>query len=266
MGNSQKHFKFLEDLTATQQREFLKRLKIEWTYTSNALEGNTLSLADTQFIIEYGLTIKGKSIQEHNEVIGHVRAVDLVYELLKKDMLEKSDIFNLHKAVQTQVVMDIYSPIGNWKNEANGRYVKKEETLVYLAYPKPEDIEHLMQLWLIDFNAQSRLKNERQAIDAYTQLHLAFTSIHPFFDGNGRMARLLANIPLLKNGFLPIVVNNQDRQDYLQALSKYDLSVPELNQKTTRLLIENPAFERLKNFFEKQYENTKKLVEEIKVK
>jgi len=56
------------------------------------------------------------------------------------------------------------------------------------------------------------------------------------------MARLLANIPLLKNGFLPIVVNNQDRQDYLEVLSKYDLSVPNLNQKTTHLVIENSAF------------------------
>ena len=77
------------------------------------------------------------------------------------------------------------------------------------------------------------------------------------------MARLLANIPLLKNGFLPIVVNNQDRQDYLEVLSKYDLSAPKLNQKTTHLVIENSAFESLKNFFEQQYVNTKKLVEEI---
>ncbi len=72
-----KHFKFLKGLTATKQRELLERLKVEWTYTSNALEGNTISLGDTQFIIQYGLTIKGKSIQEHIEVIGHARAVVL---------------------------------------------------------------------------------------------------------------------------------------------------------------------------------------------
>jgi Fic family protein len=63
---TKKHFKFLKGLTATKQRELLQRLKVEWTYTSNALEGNTISLGDTQFIIEYGLTVKGKSIQEHN--------------------------------------------------------------------------------------------------------------------------------------------------------------------------------------------------------
>jgi Fic family protein len=261
---TKKNFKFLKGLTATKQRELLQRLKVEWTYTSNALEGNTISLGDTQFIIEYGLTIKGKSIQEHNEIIGHALAVDLVYELLDKDILEKPDIFNFHKAVQTQVVMDIYSPIGNWKKEENGRYIKTEEKLIYMEYPKPEDIEHLMQLWLKEFNNQNELINEQQAIHTYTVLHLAFTSIHPFFDGNGRMARLLANIPLLKNGFLPIVVNNQDRQDYLEALSKYDLSAPNLNQNTTELIIENSAFESIKNFFEQQYKNTLKLVEEIK--
>jgi len=178
---TKKNFKFLKGLTATKQRELLQRLKVEWTYTSNALEGNTISLGDTQFIIEYGLTIKGKLIQEHIEVIGHALAVDLVYELLEKDTLEKPDIFNLHEAVQTQVVMDIYRTIGNWKKEDNGRYIKTEEELIYMEYPKPEYIEHLMQLWLRDFNVQNELINEQQAIHAYTRLHLAFTSIHPFF-------------------------------------------------------------------------------------
>ena len=102
-----KHLKFLEGLNPTRQQELLTRLKVEWTYTSNALEGNTISLGDTQFIIESGLTIKGKSIQEHNEIVGHARAIDLVYDLLDKETLEKTDIFNLHKAVQTQVVVDI---------------------------------------------------------------------------------------------------------------------------------------------------------------
>ncbi|MCK5523206.1 MAG: Fic family protein [Thiomargarita sp.] len=258
-----KHLKFLEGLNRTQQQEFLTRLKVEWTYTSNALEGNTISLGDTQFIIEYGLTVKGKSIQEHNEIIGHARAIDLVYELLDKETLEKQEIFNLHKAVQTQVVVDIYSPIGNWKNESNGRYVKQNERLIYQNYPKPEHIEHLMQLWMAEFNSYNILKTQEEALRAYTILHLAFTSIHPFFDGNGRMARLLANIPLLKNGFLPIVINNQNRQEYLEALSEYDISSPELNQQTTELIIDNQDFDQLKFFFKTQYPNTQNLINEI---
>jgi Fic family protein len=256
-----KHFKFLEGLNSSQQQEFLTRLKVEWTYTSNALEGNTISLGDTQFIIEYGLTVKGKSIQEHNEVIGHARAIDLVYDLLDKESLEKPDIFNLHKAVQTQVVFD--SPIGAWKNEANGRYIKQNERLIYQNYPKPEHIEYLMQLWIAEFNTYNKLRTQEEAFNAYTRLHLAFTSIHPFFDGNGRMARLLANIPLLKNGFLPIVINNQNRQEYLEALSEYDLSTPELNKQTTQLIVENQAFDKIKTFFKTQYPNIQNLIDEI---
>jgi Fic family protein len=258
-----KHFKFLEGLNSSQQQELLTRLKVEWTYTSNALEGNTISLGDTQFIIEYGLTVKGKSIQEHNEVIGHARAIDLVYDLLDKESLEKPDIFNLHKAVQTQVVFDIYSPIGAWKNEANGRYIKQNERLIYQNYPKPEHIEYLMQLWIAEFNTYNKLRTQEEAFNAYTRLHLAFTSIHPFFDGNGRMARLLANIPLLKNGFLPIVINNQNRQEYLEALSEYDLSTPELNKQTTQLIVENQAFDKIKTFFKTQYPNIQNLIDEI---
>jgi len=259
-----KHFKFLEGLNPIQQQEFLTRLKVEWTYTSNALEGNTINLGETQFIIEYGLTIKGKSIQEHNEVIGHARAIDLVYNLLDKETLEKSDIFNLHKAVQTQVVFDIYSPIGAWKNQANGRYIKQNEGLIYQSYPQPEYIEYLMQLWLTEFNSYINLRSQAEALHAYARLHLALTSIHPFFDDNGRMARLLANMPLLKKGFLPIVINKQNRQEYLEALSEYDLSVPELNYQTTQLIVENLAFEKLKTFFQTQYPNIQNLVDEIK--
>ncbi len=265
MRHLMKHLKFLEGLNRTQQQELLARIKVEWTFTSNALEGNTISIGDTQFIIQYGLTIKGKSIQEHNEVIAHARAIDLVYDLLDKKSLEKSEIFNLHKAVQTQVVFDIYSPIGKWKNEDNGRYIKQKEGLVYKSYPKPEYIESLMQLWLAEFNSYTKLITQDDALNAYTRLHLAFTSIHPFFDGNGRMARLLANIPLLKNGFLPIVINNKNRQEYLGALAEYDLIAAELNQQTTKLIVENPAFEKLKAFFKTQYPNIQSLIDEIKV-
>ena len=79
------------------------------------------------------------------------------------------------------------------------------------------------------------------------------------------MARLLANIPLLKNGFLPIVINNQYRQEYLEALSEYDLSILELNNQTTHFIAENQAFDKLKTFFKTQYPNTQSLLNEIKI-
>jgi len=70
-------------MTRTAIKSLQDELKIQWTYTSNAIEGNTISLGDTAFIIEYGLTVKGKSIREHNEVIGHSRAIDIIYKFLE---------------------------------------------------------------------------------------------------------------------------------------------------------------------------------------
>jgi Fic family protein len=258
------HFKFLDGLSPSQQKTFLNRLKIEWTYTSNALEGNTLSLGDTQFIIEQGLTLQGKSIREHNEVIGHARAIDLVHQLLDQPSLTKEDIFNLHKAIQSQVIVDIYSPIGAWKNELNGRYIQQGDKLIYLNYPPPESIDHLMNLWLSLFEQYQTLNSKDEALNAYSNLHLAFVSIHPFFDGNGRMARLLANIPLLKNGYLPLIIKKETRADYIQKLANYQLSASTLTQHSQTLLTELPEKTDVHCFFSSQYQHTQDLLDEIK--
>jgi Fic family protein len=257
-------FKFLDGLSPSQQQTFLNRLKVEWTYTSNALEGNTLSLGDTQFIIEQGLTLQGKSIREHNEVIGHARAIDLVYQMLDHSPLTKSAIFDLHKAIQSQVIVDIYSPIGAWKNELNGRYIQQADKLIYLNYPLPESIEHLMTLWLALFEHYQTLSTQAEALIAYTELHLAFASIHPFFDGNGRIARLLANIPLLKNGFLPLVIAKETRKDYIQTLANYQLTAPMLTQQSQILLADTPEKQAVHHFFATQYQHTQNLLDELK--
>ena len=123
-------FKFLAGLNQSQQQAFLMRLKVEWTYTSTALEGNSLSLGETQFIIEQGLTVQGKPIREHNEVGRLVRLI--WFTRYRQPTLDKEAIFALHRAVQTQSVIDIYCPIGAWKNESNGRYIRQDNRLVYL--------------------------------------------------------------------------------------------------------------------------------------
>lgn len=99
-----------DKLTSYQEKALKQRLKIDWTYRSNAIEGNTISLGDTAFIIENGLTIKGKSIVEHNEIIGHARAIDLVYDMIEQKNINKEDICLLHKAVQTDFVVDSECP------------------------------------------------------------------------------------------------------------------------------------------------------------
>jgi len=104
------HLNLDEDL----QQTVLRQIRDQWTHSSTAIEGNTLTLGDTKFILDEGLTVSGKPIKDHNEVIGHAKAIDLLYGMLDRDMTNE-DLFNVHKAVQTDTVADIYKPYGAWK-------------------------------------------------------------------------------------------------------------------------------------------------------
>jgi Fic family protein len=254
----------LEDLNRFEKEEFFKHLKITWTYSSNAIEGNSLSYGETQFIIENGLTIKGKPLKDHNEVIGHIRAIDLIYDLVKKDILTPDDIFLLHKAVQANIVVDIECPMGAYKVVENGRMICINEKLEYIPYPHPNDIPYLMELWFKEFSKIQKLDNFEQCVEVYTDMHISFTAIHPFFDGNGRLARLISNIPLLKSGCLPIIIDNTDRQEYIQLLSNYNIKAKPLDSNSTVLVEKNEEYENLKEFFKDQYENSNRLLETIR--
>ena len=252
-------------LTTYEAQALKQRLKIDWTYKSNAIEGNTISLGDTAFIIENGLTVKGKSIIEHNEIIGHARAIDLIYEMIKNDSINKEDICLLHRAIQTEHIIDSECPIGSYKVQPNGRYVKQDTgKYEHYFYPYPCDIEHLMGLWFDNFAISTSLQSFDDCVEVYTQMHLSFASIHPFFDGNGRLARLLANIPLLKNGYLPLIVNNENRQEYIELLSQYNIKAKALDKNSDTLIEKNKEYHALKTFFKDQYRHSQDLLDEIR--
>jgi len=105
---------FLRSLPSHRRATVLEQIRDLWTHTSTALEGNTLTLGDTHAILGLGLTVSGKSLHEHQEIVGHARAIDLLYRSLER-RLDRDLIFALHKAVQTDSVQDIYKPIGAWK-------------------------------------------------------------------------------------------------------------------------------------------------------
>lgn len=237
---------FLEGLDNDICKALMAQLRNLWTHTSTAIEGNTLTLGETAFVIEEGLTVSGKPLKDHQEVVGHARAIDLIYDMASRQtQIIEQDLFNLHKAVQTQIIMDVYKPVGAWKVEPNGTYIIKDEKQVFFEYAAPEDVPDLMKKWLDLLNVEINTNLSReQAMSAYVDLHVSFVRIHPFFDGNGRMARLISNIPVIKSGSPPIIIPKEYRRNYIMALSEYELSVGSIMRSTPLL----PSKEKLTNF------------------
>ncbi len=109
--------------------------------------------------------------------------------------------------------MDVYAPVGKWKVESNfTQLINEENKIIYKEYPKPNEIPNLMNKWFDLFN----LISQEEPLIQYAKLHVTFGAIHPFADGNGRIARLIANVPILQNGLVPITISNNNRREYIQ--------------------------------------------------
>lgn len=224
---------FLRDLDRDLKRELLAQIRDLWTHTSTALEGNTLTLGDTHFVLHEGLTISGKPIKDHQEVIGHARAIELLYRCLNEPLTE-TIVFELHKAVQTEHITDIYKPNGAWKVEPNGTHtVAADGRQVFIEYAMPASVPGLMTA-IIDFTNAVSVDRvfEGTAHEVYSKIHMGIVHVHPFWDGNGRIARLLANIPLLKAGLPPLTIPAEHRRTYIQLLADYQVAIGRLDDTT----------------------------------
>lgn len=256
---------FLKDLDQDLRDALLAQLRNLWTHSSTALEGNTLTLGETAFVLEEGLTISGKPLKDHIEITGHARAIDLVYRLIEKGVdLMEHDLFALHQAVQTEQIVDVYKPVGAWKVEPNSTVIVEGNKQIIFEYASPRDVPTLMKAWLDFFagiNKEIALDKEN-ALSFYAELHAAFVRIHPFGDDNGRMARLLANIPVLKAGFPPIIIPKERRREYIQALSKYHLAVGTI-MAGDDLLPTSDKLDDFKRFCQESWFESLKLVDEV---
>jgi Fic family protein len=258
-------FDFLQNLDNDIRDALLAQLRNLWTHTSTAIEGNTLTLGETAFVLEEGLTISGKPLKDHEEVVGHARAIDLVYDLIRKksdsDFTEK-DLFDLHKAVQTERIFDVYKPVGAWKVEPNSTVIVSGDTQTIFEYALPKDVPELMQSWLALFQktCKENTANKEAALSAYVCLHVSFVRIHPFWDGNGRMARLIANIPVIRAGYPPIIIPKERRQKYINALSEYHLAVGTITAES-ELLPEIDKLDRFKRFCAESWSGSIRLVD-----
>jgi Fic family protein len=184
-------------------------LSIEWTYNSNSIEGNTMSLRETQMVIQEGITIKGKSLREHFETHNHDKAIDYLYSIVNDDYnLRSIDILSLHGLVLRSIEDDFAGRIRNGGVRITGANFNP---------PNANKVPDLLDE-LIDFINTNPL--QLNDIELATVFHHKLVWIHPFFDGNGRTVRLAMNLLLMRSGFPPAIILKNDRKKYYEALNQ----------------------------------------------
>jgi Fic family protein len=189
---------------------YLKELKeyfrIGLTYSSNAIEGNTLTESETRIVIEDGLTIGGKSVREHQEALGHSEAFDLLYNLAKAKEITESNILELHKFFYYRI---------DFIKAGQYRTVNITVRGSQYAFPSFKLIPSLMQGLISNIPA---MRGKYHPVEFAALLHKEFVEIHPFIDGNGRTARLLMNLALLQEGYEITLISPAVRNEYFRCL------------------------------------------------
>lgn len=181
---------------------------LEWTYNSNAIEGNTLTLIETKVVLE-GITVGGKSMREHLEAINHKEAILFLEDLVKENNeLSEFDIKTIHSLVLKGI-----------DNSNAGKY-RTENVIISGATHKPPEsilVPEQMEQLILRYNEWI---TQYHPLIIAALLHGEFVKIHPFIDGNGRTSRLLLNFEAIKNGYPPIIIKNEMRPQYYESLDK----------------------------------------------
>ena len=192
-------------------KETLKSLKetinLEWTYNSNGIEGNTLTLRETQVVLE-GITVGGKSIKEHLEAINHEKAIMYLDDLVKdKNAINEWNIKSIHQLVLKDI-----------DDENAGRYRNVNVTIKGATHIPPDSliVPELMEKLIINYNEWKKY----HPIVRAALLHGELVKIHPFVDGNGRTSRLVMNLSLMNSGYVPVIIKKESRLKYYEALDK----------------------------------------------
>lgn len=192
-------------------KETLKSLRnsinLEWTYNSNGIEGNTLTLRETQIVLE-GITVGGKTLREHLEAINHEKAIEYIEDLVKeKNPVTEWNIKNIHQLVLKEI------------DDKNAGKYRSENVAIMGATHTPPDhliVPELMEKLILNYQKW----NKYHPIIKAAIIHGELVKIHPFIDGNGRTFRLVMNLSLMNSGYLPVIIKKENRLEYYNALDK----------------------------------------------
>ncbi|MCL2028127.1 MAG: Fic family protein [Bacteroidales bacterium] len=212
-------------------------LEMEYTYESNRIEGNTLTLQETALVVNEGVTIGGKSMREHLEAVNHAQAVEFIKDIARSDI-----------AIDEHIIKEIHALILHGINkEQAGKYRDVPVMIVGSKHmpPQPYLIAPQMEQFIRDYQAMQANGDHPVMIAAF--LHNELVKIHPFIDGNGRTSRLLMNLYLLSNGYTITTLkgDNEAKQTYYKALEQSHI---ENNPEAFNLLVADAVKQSLERY------------------
>lgn len=198
----------LRPLPQSALQRLKSELSIEWTYNSNAIEGNTLTLQETRLVLEQGITVKGRNLREHFEAKNHEKAILFVEELAKpRYSLCERDILKVHSLV-----------VENIESEFAGRFRNGQVRILGANFIPPNFVK-IPSLVKELVSYVNHNPDKLDSVELVAKFHHRFVWIHPFFDGNGRTARLLMNLILMKFGYPPAIILKNNRKQYYRSLN-----------------------------------------------
>lgn len=219
-----------EPLNKAVQSRVFQKIKLDWNYHSNAIEGNQLNYGETVAFLMHGITAKGKTLKDHLDIKGHNDAINFLLDIIKdyRDISE-TDIRTLHKIILVEAYdVDAITTdgqptkkrisLGEYKTTPNSVKTRTGEMHYYAT---PEETPILMGELMQWYHA-CKDNDKVHPIVFASLFHHQFVAIHPFDDGNGRLGRMLMNLILMKYRYLPIVIKNEDKNNYYSVLSQAD--------------------------------------------
>ena len=210
-----------------------QKLKLDWNYISNSIEGNTLSKSETKSFILYGITAKDKPFRDYIEMRGHNNALNKLYQIVDKDLkITEKLIQEFHEIILVKPYTSSGAEInpGKWKSLPNYLISPTGERIDFVA-PEfvPKEMNKLIN-WLNNHIAPPKRKKKKYDLHPLiiaAGFHTEFIKIHPFGDGNGRMARILTNLILMLCGYVPAIIKLDNRENYYVSINTSSLDKPE---------------------------------------
>ncbi len=217
-------------LSEEEELRIMQKFRLDWNYHSSHIQGNKLTYGETKALIMHGTTVREKPMQDHVEMTGHDEAISMIEDVVKNErpltehFIRELHIVLLKEPVEVKAITSDGKPtkktisVGEYKTSPNHL---KTITGATLPFASVEETPAKMKD-LIDWYNENKDNDKYHPVLFATEFHYRFIRIHPFDDGNGRLARLLMNFILMQKGYPPVIIKTEDKDNYYIALNQAD--------------------------------------------